>query len=261
MGRRIFSHDNDTNFNDYLSNKKNIQIINNLKSLKKLNKNYLVVNNNDIISYLSYNDFLLLSKTFYKNSNLIFSNCKSPESIVDGKTSFICNKNTVNHKKKCDNCDECSRCDDCSSCDDCRSCDSCNSCNKCCKCKKHENYNTCETNKTILYPYGNYDNKKNNNFVFPNNISLNNWCSICKIENCICVKKPYVDCCKKKKCDDCDCEDNYEYKYHYSCKNDILACSNNKITCKDMSENKYHNRKKTNKKDCGVCGKTSKLFI
>jgi len=59
---RIFSKNNDTSYNDYLKYKKGKTIITNIKSKNK--------SDNKIVSYLSYNDFLIVVQTFYKFSNL-----------------------------------------------------------------------------------------------------------------------------------------------------------------------------------------------
>ena len=76
---RIFSKNNDLSCNDYIKNIKGKTILSNLKTNNYSNRNVLI-NCNKIVSYLSYNDFLIITQTFYKFSNMKKS-YKSPEKI------------------------------------------------------------------------------------------------------------------------------------------------------------------------------------
>jgi hypothetical protein len=152
---RIFSKNNDISFNDYIKNIKGKTILSNLKTNNHNNNNY-TINNNKIVSYLSYNDFLIVTQTFYKFSNLK-KNYKPPQKIIDLKTSFIFYNKYLNHIQRCDLC-------------------------------KTNNVDTnfvdCKEIKNILYPYG-------ENFAYEiysklSSVDLDNWCSKECIQNIYC---------------------------------------------------------------------------
>ena len=151
LRRRIFSNETDISFDEYLSSKKGIEILKTMKNQLKNNRNVRIENNN-IISYLSYNDFLNLSKTFFNNVNKINTNCNTPFSISNAKTSYICYEKINTHIKNCS------------------------------LCKNNTDVNSlcnCKEIKNILYPYGNYNTTEKQLF-FPNKINLNEWCNSCK---------------------------------------------------------------------------------
>jgi hypothetical protein len=148
---RIFSNNKDLSFNCYLKNKKNTTILNNLKS--KEFQNYktrtLTVKKDKIISYLSYNDFLNITQTYYKYSNFKYS-YKAPLKIIDLKTSFLFYNKLLNHIQKCD----------------------------CCKNNNIDSiFTECKFVKNILYPYGEYFKYE----IYSNlsNVDLNRWCQNC----------------------------------------------------------------------------------
>jgi hypothetical protein len=136
--RKIFSNDNDTNFNDYLKNKKGKEILKNIKSKSK---------NSNINKYVSYEELTLLTRTYYNylnNENDATNICNPiPISLNDGQTSFIICEKIQDHF---------------------------NTCNECFK-ESHSTYHNhsysyCKELKRILYPYGcyikNINNLKNN---------------------------------------------------------------------------------------------------
>jgi hypothetical protein len=139
---RIFSKNNDISSNNYLKNKKNKVILTNLKTNNN-NTNNVSINNNKIVSFLSYNDFLNITQTFYKFSNLN-KNYKAPQKIIDLKTSFIFYNKFLNHIQNCEFCN-------------------------------NNNYNNCKEVKNILYPYGEYFTYE----IYSNlaKVDLNCWCN------------------------------------------------------------------------------------
>lgn len=160
LRRRVFSNETDMSFDEYLSSKKGIEILKTMKNQLKNNRNVKIQNNN-IISYLSYNDFLNLSKTFFNNTYKKDTNCNAPFSISNIKTSYICYEKINAHIKNCS------------------------------LCKNNTDVNSlcnCKEIKNILYPYGNYYATEKQLF-FPNKINLNEWCNLCKNnKNCDCNK-------------------------------------------------------------------------
>ena len=79
VGKRVFSNNQDTTFHDYLEHKKGIEMMKHIKSSCASNK----------INFLSYADFMNLTKTFSKNSNILATDIKMQTSIEDKTTSII----------------------------------------------------------------------------------------------------------------------------------------------------------------------------
>jgi len=99
---RIFSKSNDLSCNDYIKNVKGKTILSNLKTNNFNNRN-VNIHSNKIVSYLSYNDFLVITQTFYKFSNLK-KKYKPPQQIIDLKTSFLFYNKILNHIQQCNFC-------------------------------------------------------------------------------------------------------------------------------------------------------------
>ena len=146
---RIFSKNNDLSCNDYLRNKKGKTILTNLKSktIPNATTNKFIVNNDKIVYYLSYNDFLILTQTFYKFSN-VKKKYKPPQQIIDLKTSFIFYNKFLNHIQNCDVCKNN---------------------------EKHLLFNKCKEIQNILYPFGEYLTYEIYSELAP--VDLNYWCT------------------------------------------------------------------------------------
>jgi len=101
--KKIFSHDNDSNFNDYLKNKKGKEILKNIKSKSKN-----LYSNSNIDKFVSYEERRLLTKTYfdYMNNQKKISNLNilNPVSLSDGQTSFIICEKLKNHLNNCKEC-------------------------------------------------------------------------------------------------------------------------------------------------------------
>ena len=135
---KIFSHDNDTNFNDYIKNKKGKEILKNIKS-KSQNSN----TNSNIDKFGSYEERRLLTTTYYdylKNVNNITNiNTLHPITLNNGQTSFIICEKIKDHLHICNECFKESESE-----------------------SKYIYQNNCKELKKILYPYGLYNNSNNN---------------------------------------------------------------------------------------------------
>ena len=287
LRKRIFSNNSDMTFGEYLVSKKGIEIIKSLKSQHQINfkTRDLKIEDYKINSYLSYNDFINLTKTFFSNSYKNATNCKAPQSINDSKTSFICYEKIKNHIKKCNYCNN-------------------NTINNVCDCKYVRN---------ILYPYGNYSNNSTN-LIFPYKIDLNKWCNECKLKNCNCehsttndsdldsnytfntndenlidhqdsniynnqYPKWYSPEINKDNYSDCNCdcieineinEINDNDKYNNKLSKKTIICNeyddryytNMKNKIENINSGTYYkSAKNTNIKYCGICNKTTNLFI
>jgi len=139
--KRVFSHNSDINFNDYIKNKTGVEIIKNIRS-----KSYHTVSR-----FVSYNLFILITKTYYKY--IKNNNIEVPLNIYNSNTSFLVYKTLLSHMKDCCNC----------------------------KCNKDilKLYD-CKAVEGILYPYGKYiENNISNNIFLHNRINLDNFCIPC----------------------------------------------------------------------------------
>jgi hypothetical protein len=146
MKQKVFSYleSESNNYNDYLKMKCGETI---LKDIKKRN------NNACINFFLNYQDFLNLTKSYYKY--LHYPSCSKHllTNMYETNQSFIHTQYPVllNHL---------------------------NTCNQCTKVKVESLENIqCNQLLNILYPYGVYDDRKESNIYFPNQIKLKDWCA------------------------------------------------------------------------------------
>lgn len=142
VGKRIFSNNQDTiTFHDYLRDKKGTEIIKQLKSASSCNK----------IKFLSYNDFIMLTRSFSRNSNILNTNLKNKTSIDDKTIGLIYYEKIISHIEECE------------------------------KCKKNNGNSSlleCNTIKSIINAYeNNFKNTATN--IFQQGIDLNRWCRSC----------------------------------------------------------------------------------
>lgn len=148
MKQKVFSHSESINYNDYLKMKCGETI---LKNIKKRN------NNACINSFINYQDFLNITKSYYKY--LHYSTCSKHllTNMYETNQSFVHHQYPLllNHL---------------------------NTCNECSKIISLENIQ-CNQLLNILYPYGVYDDRKESNIYFPNQIRLKDWCANNK-KNC-----------------------------------------------------------------------------
>ena len=151
--QRVFSHNNSCDYIDYLRIKKGETILKNIK----INHQKNPTPNIRLDRFISYNDFLNITKAYYKYKNNDLCNYHLLTDIYNTNKSFITHQKVIEHV---------------------------NTCNYC-----YENVYpsismdklTCKQLFNILYPYGVYTNNCESNIYFPNHIDLNNWCNKKKI--------------------------------------------------------------------------------
>lgn len=142
MKQKVFSHEESMNYNDYLKMKCGQTM---LKNIKKKN------NNACINTFLNYQDFLTITKSYYKY--LHYSTCSKHllTNMYETNQSFIHNQQLLNHL---------------------------NTCNQCTKVNVESLEKIhCNQLLNILYPYGVYEDMKESNIYFPNKVNLSNWCT------------------------------------------------------------------------------------
>lgn len=138
--KRVFSHNTDINFNDYLKNKNGIEIIKNIKTKK----------NHQISFFVSYAQFITLTKTYFKYYKQNCLGISKLKNIYDSNTSFIFYQNMLSHLRDCHLCKNCTDID-----------------------QLYE----CEDLHNVLYPYANYiDTNISNEIYLHNRFILDDSC-------------------------------------------------------------------------------------
>ena len=145
--QKVFSHSEPIDYNDYLKMKCGETI---LKNIKKRN------NNACINSFLNYQDFLNMTKSYYKY--LHYPTCTKHllTNVYETNESYIHYQHLLNHL---------------------------NTCNNCSKITSLEKIQ-CNQLLNILYPYGIYNKLQESNIFFPNKINLKDWCTNNKKKIC-----------------------------------------------------------------------------
>jgi len=172
--KKFFSNNHDTSYNDFLKIKKGREMIKKAVSNKKYNLN----------TFINYETFLTLTKTFYDNLNNRYK-FAPPVSITNSTTSYINYKSILAHLHD-DDCDHCN------------------------KCPLQEIVN-CKYVANILYPYGKsiIKNDPLENIYYPHNIDLNLYCKKCPfpcVEKCETIY--YKSCGPCSSCNTCESSDN-----------------------------------------------------
>jgi hypothetical protein len=198
---RIFSKNEDLSFNDYIKYKKGKTILTNLKTNNNNNNN----NNNKIISYLSYNDFLTITQTFYKFSNLK-KNYKPPQKIIDLKTSFIFYNKMLNHIQHCESCNVNTN---------------------------NNNFINCKEIKNILYPYG--ENFTYEIYAKMASVDLDYWCNKKCVQNIYC-ENPSVNSTHENPSNDLN-----KYYFSETSSNSDIHTNNSNSSISSCSSFFYHN--------------------
>lgn len=203
ISKRVFAHNNNINFNDYYKNKNGIEIINNIRS-KPVNP--------VLSSFLSYDRFILITKTYFKYIRKNDYNIQIPVNLYNSNTSFIVYESLLSHMKDC---------------------------NTCKYGKDILKLYDCKELNEILYPYGKYLDQAISNPIFLHNrININDWCikkDSCKINTNI-NTNINENTTEKNNCTACS---NYKIK-DKTCN----SCSN--IHTKINNYNKYSPKINTN---------------
>ena len=217
--KHYFSNKQDVSYNDYLKTKKGKEIIK--KSISD-NKTY-------INTFINYETFLILTKTFYENINNKYT-VAPPVSITDSVTSHLNYKSVLAHVND----------------DDCHYCKTCENIESIFECKHVQN---------ILYPYGNslIKNDPNKNIFYPHNIDLSLYCRKCPYpceEHCETIHRQKCDdrpsptgccdrptptgCCDRLNPTGCcnTCTSGNPYNYHNPCRKPSPLFFVEKTICK-----------------------------
>lgn len=195
--KKFFSNNHDTSYNDFLKIKKGREMIKNAISNKKQNLN----------TFINYETFLTLTKTFYDNLNNRYKYAP-PVSITNSNTSYINYKSILAHLHD-DNCDHCNKC-------------------------PVEEIVNCKYVANILYPYGEsvVKNDPLENIYYPHSIDLNLYCKKCPfpcIEKCETIH--YQSCGPCSSCNTCDtgCKNRCDPRCDLRC--DPCGCGGYKNHC------------------------------
>ena len=217
--KKFFSNNDDTSYNDFLKIKKGREIIKNEISNKRYNLN----------TFINYETFLILTKTFYDNLNKRYKYAP-PVSITNSNTSYINYKSILAHLHD----------------------DDCDYCNKC----PVEEIVNCKYVANILYPYGEsvIKNDPLENIYYPHNIDLNLYCKKCPfpcIEKCETI---HYKSCEWGRCGN-PCDGGCEPRCEPRCEPCGCGKRCDPCGCGNICGGGY-------KKHCDTgCGKTKPLFF
>lgn len=176
---RVFSHGSNISCADHTRDKKGYAIMNYIQSncdqSQEINDRNFSIKHNELTSFLDYDTFLNLTRTYHKYylpANMVKS---SPMSLYDAEMSVVRYRQLLSHMGNC---------------------------RKCCNI---ETINECKEARGILYPHGEMI-KRNNILHFPtrlptgllNNSTLNYNCEATQKSNKFysdCKKRPNTSCC------------------------------------------------------------------
>ncbi len=158
--QRVFSHDTTIDYIEYIKNKQGVE---NLKTIKN-NDNNVMLN-----KFASYEQFINLSKSYYKYNALDCCIIQPTQNLYNSNISYI---NQTQHRNKNNH--------------------STQTKNKECDCgvfttlhhleengnkNDNDNHDECKLLKHVLYPYGHYNTNKQSDMYFPYKLDLDKWCS------------------------------------------------------------------------------------
>jgi hypothetical protein len=175
--KRVFSNNNDMTFHDYLANKKGVEMMKHIKSTCKTNK----------INFFSYNDFMNLTRTFSKNSNILGTNINMKISMDDKTTGLIYYEKILTHINECVKCKE--------------------------NAKQVQNIYQCDSIKSIIYAYENHFKNTTKN-LYQKNIDLNQWCKKCDLSFDYSLEEDDICIDENPKISTCDCTHNKNFQQH-----------------------------------------------
>ena len=231
--KRVFSNNNDINYQDYMNNKKGIAIIQNKKSIgcQKIKR------------FLSYQEFIILTRTFFLYSQKKRNLFKAPFTIYQATISKVSFSKINEHVSACD---------------------------FCFYARDPEDFLRCREIQNILYPYGHYLGESQE-IHYPSTLDLTKWCHQCdniavdddkmffhdkegdysnQEENI----DDFVEC---PKVDDTDVNPSTGHKPNCECcKRTRTLSQEKKITIHD-----YNNTETESKANCGLCMNAQSLFL
>ena len=139
--KRVFSNNNNINYQDYMNNKKGIAIIQNQKSIGRQR----------IQRFLSYQEFIILTRTFFLYSQKHRNLFKAPFTIYQATRSKVSFHKINEHVSSCD---------------------------FCLYARDPEDFLKCREIQNILYPYGHYIGESQE-IYYPSTLDLTKWCHQC----------------------------------------------------------------------------------
>ena len=229
--KRVFSNNNDINYQDYINNKKGIAIIQNKKSIgcQKIKR------------FLSYQEFIILTRTFFLYSQKKRNLFKAPFTIYQATISKVSFSKINEHVSTCD---------------------------FCLYARDPEDFLKCREIQNILYPYGHYLGESQE-IYYPSTLDLTKWCHQCD-NTVIDDDKEVHDYNQEESIDDfVDCPKVYDSDVNPStghkpncecCKRTRTLSQEKNITIHDYDniETKLKLKPKAN---CGLCINTQSLFL
>jgi hypothetical protein len=227
--KRVFSNNKDINYQDYMNNKKGIALIHYQKSIgrQKMNR------------FLSYQEFLILTRTFFLYSQKHRNLLKAPFTIYQATISKVSYDKTNEHISSCD---------------------------FCLHVKDPQDFLKCREFLNVLYPYGHYLSESQE-IYYPSTLDLTKWCSFCNDKEPIIDTDDYnIPTSVSIDEDDFECpigEDGIHpitgHKYNCECCK-LTSSLRKKTSLNYTNQNTNTNISKNTNTNCGLCINTTSLF-
>jgi len=229
--KRVFANNNDINYQDYMNNKKGIAMIQNQKSIGRQR----------IQRFLSYQEFIILTRTFFLYSQKRRNLFKAPFTIYQSTVSKVSFDKINEHVS---------------------------SCNFCLYARDPEDFLKCREIQNILYPYGHYLGESQE-IYYPSTLDLTKWCHQCD-DKAVFMNDDDDDDDDNDtnfnfndvtgECEDCPKVDETDVNPSTGHKPNCECCKRNSSS---SSSSSYLQTKKQLKikPNCGLCMNTQSLFL
>jgi hypothetical protein len=234
--KRVFANNNDINYQDYMNNKKGIAMIQNQKSIGRQR----------IQRFLSYQEFIILTRTFFLYSQKRRNLFKAPFTIYQATISKVSFDKINNHIPACD---------------------------FCFYARDPEDFLKCREIQNILYPYGHYLGESQE-IYYPSTLDLTKWCRQCDDKVTFMNDDDDADadfgntnsditseCEDCPKVDETDVNPSTGHKPNCECCKRNSSSSSSYLTGKNAFGYSQTKKQLKIKPNCGLCMNTQSLFL
>lgn len=229
--KRVFANNNDINYQDYMNNKKGIAIIQNQKSIGRQR----------IQRFLSYQEFIILTRTFFLYSQKRRNLFKAPFTIYQATISKVSFNKINEHVSACD---------------------------FCLYARDPQDFLKCREIQNILYPYGHYLGESQE-IYYPSTLDLTKWCNQCDDKAVFMNDDNDNDAdndfgntnsAVTGECEDCPKVDETDVNPSTGHKPNCECCKRN-VSSYSREKNTFGYNQTKPKTNCNLCMNTQSLFL
>jgi hypothetical protein len=226
--KRVFANNNDINYQDYMNNKKGIAMIQNQKSIGRQR----------IQRFLSYQEFIILTRTFFLYSQKRRNLFKAPFTIYQATVSKVSFNKINEHVSSCD---------------------------FCLYARDPEDFLKCREIQNILYPYGHYLGESQE-IYYPSTLDLTKWCHQCDDKAVFMNADADNDFGNTNsdvtgECEDCPKVDDSVVNPSTGHKPNCECCKRNSSSSSSSASYLQTKKQLKIKPNCGLCMNTQSLFL